>query len=67
MNITPISAPLMCRACGLISAQISNFCINCGTKLVKVCDCWVKKEPYDCGQEKCPGHRLFLEMKKSYT
>ncbi len=36
------------------------------TKLKEVCDCWIKKEPYNCGQEKCPGYRLFA-VEKSKT
>lgn len=37
-----------------------NFCALCATKLKEVCDCWIKKEPYNCEQEKCPGYRLYV-------
>ena len=43
--------------------QEGNFCEMCGAKLKDICDCWVKKEPYNCRQEKCPGYRLLVEEK----
>lgn len=48
-----------CPKCGYVTKCDSNFCKKCGTKLKAVCDCWLKKEPYNCGQSKCPGYRLF--------
>lgn len=37
-----------------------NFCAYCGKKLVKRCDCWVKKQKYNCGFSQCPGLNLEL-------
>lgn len=47
-------------ACGTKNSEGSNFCRSCGRKLKEVCDCWVKKGPYRCGRDQCPGYRLFL-------
>lgn len=47
--------------CGSENAASANFCRKCGRKLRAVCDCWVKKQPHDCGRETCPGMRLYLE------
>ena len=52
-----------CPKCEAENDGAANFCRNCGTKLREICDCWVKKEPYNCGQGKCPGYRLFLVEK----
>ena len=50
---------MKCKTCGNeISAEV-NFCRFCGAKQNAICNCWLKKEPYDCGQEKCPGYKLF--------
>ena len=51
-----------CRKCKTHNAESSNFCIECGTKLKEVCNCWIKKEPYNCGEEKCPSHRLYKKI-----
>ena len=50
-----------CPHCGVQNESDANFCHMCSAKLREVCDCWVKKEPYNCGQDQCPGYRLFLE------
>ncbi len=50
----------ICEACGAENTKDANFCRMCATKLNPVCNCWVKKEPYNCGQDQCPGHRLLL-------
>ena len=50
---------MKCPVCGA-KEQNGNFCSECSTKLKEVCDCWVKKEPYNCEQEKCPGYRLYV-------
>lgn len=43
--------------------QDGNFCTNCGTKLKKECSyCWIKKEPYNCGERKCPSYRLYKKI-----
>lgn len=49
-----------CPKCGAMKVEDANFCRVCATKLRQICDCWVKKEPYNCGQDQCPGYRLFL-------
>lgn len=50
---------LQCTYCGSENLEHANFCRKCGSKLKEVCNCWIKKEPYNCGQVKCPGYRLF--------
>lgn len=50
---------MKCPSCGWEHSEDTNFCTNCSVKLKEVCDCWVKKEPYNCGLEHCPGYRLF--------
>ena len=42
-----------------------NFCPHCGKKINPVCNCWVKKEPFNCGQEKCPGYGLYALLRDS--
>jgi hypothetical protein len=43
--------------------QNGNFCTNCGTKLKKECSyCWIKKEPYNCGERRCPSYRLYKKI-----
>ncbi len=49
---------MKCTKCGYINKD-SNFCINCGSKLKEVCNCWIKKEPYNCGEEQCPSYRIY--------
>ena len=51
---------IQCKACGIDNDAKANFCRSCGRKLRATCDCFVKKEPYNCGQDQCPGYRLFL-------
>lgn len=51
---------MRCKSCGAECGERANFCRKCGTKLREVCDCPIKKEPYNCGQEKCPGYKLFV-------
>ncbi len=48
-----------CKKCKTECSDNANFCENCGSKLKETCDCWIKKEPYNCGEEKCPGYRFF--------
>mgnify|MGYP005805205265 CR=1 FL=1 len=48
--------------CGQRITYNSNFCPACGRKLKELCDCWVKKEPYNCGQSICPGYRLYEKL-----
>ena len=42
-----------------------NFCSACAWKLKDVCDCWVKKQPHDCGRDWCPGLELLAEELKA--
>ncbi len=51
---------MKCTNCGTENTADSNSCIRCASKLRGICGCWVKKKPYNCGQRKCPGTRLFL-------
>lgn len=51
---------MTCPHCGAKNDDTANFCKRCSAKLRAICDCWVKKEPYNCGQGMCPGYRLFL-------
>lgn len=57
---------MKCEGCGAENPDSANFCRKCSRKLREECDCWVKKEPHNCGQEKCPGYRLFA-VEKSKT
>lgn len=54
---------LCCPSCRATDNTLSNFCKFCGIKLREVCNCWIKKKPYDGGHEKCPSYRLFQEEK----
>ena len=51
-----------CPACEACCEADANFCRSCGAKIRGVCDCWIMKEPYNCGQSKCPGYRLFQRV-----
>ncbi len=68
----PVTHPvelINCQYCGALCLNVDNFCQSCSAKLKEVCDCWVKKKPYNCGYDKCPGLQLIVEeikaMKKS--
>lgn len=50
---------MRCPGCW-VENQNGNFCSKCGRKLKETCDCWVKKEPYNCGYDHCPGYRLLV-------
>ena len=52
---------MKCKKCGTENEK-SNFCKNCGNKLKKICDCWIKKKPYNCGEETCPSYRLYKKI-----
>lgn len=66
--IEDTAATTKCRNCGAEVSQTANFCPHCGFRQHDLCDCWIKKEPYNCGQSKCPGYRLFqMEKHKSNT
>ena len=51
---------IVCPNCGQ-EVEDGNFCSVCAWKLKDVCDCWVKKQPHDCGREFCPGLGLLVE------
>lgn len=42
-----------------------NFCGFCGKKLKKVCNCWIKKGSYNCGEDSCPGYELLIKEAKN--
>ena len=52
---------MICPQCKTENKSDANFCKKCAKKLRQVCNCWVKKDLYDCGHEKCPGFHLILE------
>lgn len=54
---------MKCKNCKGEVDDTANFCNHCGGKLVSMCNCWIKKEPYNCGFEKCPGYRLYSKLK----
>ena len=56
---------MKCPNCGSNASDTDNFCMRCGAKLKKTCNCWVKKKDnYDCGESSCPGLKLFSEELK---
>ena len=52
---------MKCLHCRSEIPDDSNFCPVCAAKLRELCSCWIKKKPYNCGQNKCPGYRLIAE------
>ena len=56
--------PFKCPRCGKFLPEGAKFCPYCRKKVRKVCKCWVKKMPYDCGMDKCPGYKLWMIEKK---
>jgi len=51
---------MQCKSCSAECGEQANFCRRCGAKLWEVCNCHIKKEPYNCGQDQCPGYGLFV-------
>lgn len=49
---------MKCPSCGKENSAQANFCVRCARKLKTVCNCWVKKRPFNCGMDKCPGYKL---------
>lgn len=49
---------MKCPSCKAEIPDESNFCQYCSKKVRRICSCWVKNEPYDCGMSECPGLRL---------
>lgn len=56
---------MKCKNCGAECLDNTNFCTKCGSKLKPICNCWIKKEPYNCGIDTCPGYKLFKMNKAS--
>lgn len=57
---------MRCGVCDTQCEDNSNFCSKCGAKLKEICNCWLKKGNYNCGEKNCPGYGLFrLEKLKS--
>nr|DAZ14928.1 MAG TPA: PROTEIN/RNA Complex, archaeal, ribosomal, 50S, protein.0A [Caudoviricetes sp.] len=54
---------MICRECGTECSDTANFCRHCGTKLRTVCNCWMKKGPFNCGLKTCPD---WLEFHKRF-
>lgn len=55
---------MKCRRCGNVDLKENdNFCKKCGNKLRETCDCWIKKDSYNCNESSCPGYGLFSKMK----
>lgn len=44
----------------------TNFCTECGRKIVDVCDCWVLHKKYNCGYKKCPAWGILFKAKESF-
>lgn len=51
-----------CYKCRYKNDDNANFCVICGNKLKEICNCWIKKEPYNCGEQKCPSYRLYKKI-----
>lgn len=56
---------MVCPRCGATNEAHANFCRMCASKLRPVCNCWIAKGPYNCGQEKCPGMAEAIGMIKA--
>ena len=53
---------MKCPYCGSNRVKENdNFCGECGRKLKTVCNCWIKKGGYNCGEDSCPGRELFIK------
>lgn len=57
---------MICHKCGNPRIKKEdNFCVACGAKLKKTCNCWViKKENYNCGESSCPGYKILTILTK---
>ncbi|EPD59177.1 hypothetical protein HMPREF1215_00785 [Coprococcus sp. HPP0074] len=53
---------MKCHKCGNSKIEKEdNFCVACGAKLKKTCNCWViKKKNYNCGENSCPGYKILI-------
>lgn len=54
---------MICHKCGNPEIKKEdNFCVACGAKLKKTCNCRVlKKDNYDCGKNSCPGYKILMK------
>ena len=53
---------MKCPHCGSDRiTEKANFCGSCGKKLKTVCNCWIKKGSYNCGEDSCPGYELLVK------
>lgn len=56
---------MKCPHCGSDRiTEKANFCGSCGKKLKTVCNCWIKKGSYNCGEDSCPGYELLVKEAK---
>ena len=55
---------MKCHKCGSErNEKDDNFCRECSAKLKPTCKCWVlKKDNYSCGEESCPGYKLYKKL-----
>ena len=56
---------IKCQKCGAEIDEKANFCAYCGTKLKEVCNCWMKKNSYNCGESNCLGYKLPMIQKSN--
>lgn len=55
-----------CPYCGSDTVKVKdNFCGHCGKKLKTVCNCWIKKGSYNCGEDSCQGYELLVKEVKN--
>ena len=54
---------MRCHKCGNPKIEKGdNFCVVCGAKLKKTCNCWViKRKNYKCGESSCPGYKILTK------
>ena len=53
---------MKCQHCGNERIkEKDNFCSACGKKLKAECNCWIKKDSYNCGEDSCPGWALLVK------
>ena len=53
---------MKCQHCGNERIkEKDNFCGYCGKKIKTECNCWIKKDSYNCGEDSCPGLALLVK------
>ncbi|QJU14126.1 zinc-ribbon domain-containing protein [Blautia pseudococcoides] len=56
---------MKCPICGNENIEENdNFCKECGNKLKEECNCWLKKDSYNCKESSCPGYGFYRKMKE---